>query len=172
MGHPATPLSPMGSGGLGSVPHMDGWVLEETKKLEAQQRIQQRKLLDLKQVCACVRAGMRRLECFTHPQIVPSKHGYVCLVQSPVIAQVLPVMCVLVGLLCVCVHWAHGVIAGLIPGDSIPCDSCAKQAILSQCLSANGLCLHLYHLQMCRTSHHPTHHVWYVHVVQAGSGDL
>lgn len=33
-----------------SMPHMDGWVLEETKKLEAQQRMQQRKLLDLKQV--------------------------------------------------------------------------------------------------------------------------
>ena len=90
MGHPATPLSPMGTGGLGGVPHMDGWVLEETKKLEAQQRIQHRKLLDLKQVCACVcvracvRAcvcvGMRRLECFTRPQIV---------------SRVLPVMCVL-----------------------------------------------------------------------------
>ena len=54
MGHPVGPLSPLGTGLPTSVPHMDGWVLEETKKLEAQQRLQQRKLLDLKQVCVCV----------------------------------------------------------------------------------------------------------------------
>ena len=53
MGHPVTPLSPMGTGAPGGMPNVDGWVLEETKKLEAQQRIQQRKLLDLKQVCMC-----------------------------------------------------------------------------------------------------------------------
>ena len=57
MGHPVPPLSPLGSGLSGpggGVPPMDSWVLEETKKLEAQQRIQQRKLLDLKQVCLSV----------------------------------------------------------------------------------------------------------------------
>ena len=48
MGQPVMPLSPRVPVG------MDGWVLEETKKLEAQQRIQQRKLLDLKQVCLCM----------------------------------------------------------------------------------------------------------------------
>lgn len=51
MSHTVSPLSPtLSTGVVSSVPHMDGWVLEETKKLEAQQRIQQRKLLDLKQV--------------------------------------------------------------------------------------------------------------------------
>ena len=54
MGHPVTPLSPVGTGLPVGMSNMDGWVLEETKKLEAQQRIQQRKLLDLKQVCVCV----------------------------------------------------------------------------------------------------------------------
>jgi hypothetical protein len=50
MGHPGVPpLSPLGTGMTPTVPPMDSWVLEETKKLEAQQRIQQRKLLDLKQ---------------------------------------------------------------------------------------------------------------------------
>lgn len=51
-GHTVPPLSPLG-GGLtpgASAPYTDNWVLEETKKLEAQQRMQQRKLLDLKQV--------------------------------------------------------------------------------------------------------------------------
>ena len=48
MGHPSVPpLSPLGAP---AVSPMDSWVLEETKKLEAQQRVQQRKLLDLKQV--------------------------------------------------------------------------------------------------------------------------
>ncbi|CAI8050918.1 Sterol regulatory element-binding protein 2 [Geodia barretti] len=47
MGHPSVPpLSPLGAP---AVSPMDSWVLEETKKLEAQQRVQQRKLLDLKQ---------------------------------------------------------------------------------------------------------------------------
>ena len=53
MTHPCSavpPLSPLGAGMSTTVPPMDSWVLEETKKLEAQQRIQQRKLLDLKQV--------------------------------------------------------------------------------------------------------------------------
>ena len=54
MGPPVTPLSPVGTGLPVGMSNMDGWVLEETKKLEAQQRIQQRKLLDLKQVCVCM----------------------------------------------------------------------------------------------------------------------
>ena len=46
--------SSVGGPGMGGMSKMDSWVLEETKKLEAQQRIQQQKLLDLKQVCVCV----------------------------------------------------------------------------------------------------------------------
>ena len=38
------------AGGVGSV---DQWVMDETKKLDAQQKIQQQKLLDLQQVSEC-----------------------------------------------------------------------------------------------------------------------
>ena len=65
MGHPVPPLSPLGSSLSPTVPHVDSWVLEETKKLEAQQRIQQRKLLDLKQVCinVCVFVSLHQCLC-------------------------------------------------------------------------------------------------------------
>ena len=65
--HPPT-LPPMGGGaGVGSV---DQWVLDETKKLDAQQKIQQQKLLDLQQVCVCacllVHTGCMHMYMYIH----------------------------------------------------------------------------------------------------------
>ena len=143
MGHPATPLSPMGTGGLGGVPHMDGWVLEETKKLEAQQRIQHRKLLDLKQVCACVCACL--CACVRVCRDAKARVFYTssdCNVCTSASSDV----CASIRLLCVCVHWGDRW-ADLSLG--IPY---RVNHVLNRRSSPNvyqpmgyGLCLHLYH---------------------------